>query len=111
MRLSRILTGFVGILGLALPGLGAVAAHPGTINYVEGSVSINGDAVAPSKIGSADLTAGAVLKTDAGKAELLLTPGVFLRVGDHSQVRMVSSGLTDTRVAVDRGVALLEATE
>lgn len=111
MRWSQIHNGVVAILGLALPALGAIAAHPGTINYVEGSVSINGEAVTPSSIGSADLTQGAVLKTDSGKAEVLLTPGVFLRVGNHSEVRMVSSGLTDTRVALDRGVALLEATE
>ena len=111
MRLSQVQTGLVALLGLALPALGAIAAHPGTINYVEGSVSINGETVAPSSIGSAELTAGAVLKTDNGKAEVLLTPGVFLRVGNHSAVRMVSTGLTDTHVAVDRGVALLEATE
>ena len=111
MRLSRIQAGLVAVLGLAFPALGAIAAHPGTINYVEGSVSINGDTVTPSSIGSADLGPGAVLKTDSGKAEVLLTPGVFLRVGNNSQVRMVSSGLTDTRVAVDHGVALLEATE
>jgi len=103
--------GLVAALGLTLPALGAIAAHPGTINYVEGSVSVNGEAIAPSSIGSADLRPNAVLKTDVGKAEVLLTPGVFLRVGNNSQVRMISSGLTDTRVAVDRGVALLEATE
>jgi hypothetical protein len=111
MRLSRIQTGLVVALGLALPAVGAIAAHPGTINYVEGSVSVNGETVAPSSIGSADLRPGAVLKTQSGKAEVLLTPGVFLRIGNHSQVRMVSNGLTDTRVAVDSGTALLEATE
>jgi len=40
---------------------------------------------------------------------MLLTPGIFLRLGDHSAVRMVSPNLTDTRVEVLRGEAIVEA--
>jgi hypothetical protein len=39
---------------------------------------------------------------------MLLTPGVFFRLGDHSAARMVSPSLTDTRVELLRGKALLE---
>jgi hypothetical protein len=42
---------------------------------------------------------------------MLLTPGVLLRLGPTSQVRMVSPNLTDTRVEVLRGTAMVEATD
>ncbi len=52
-----------------------------------------------------------VLETGQGRAEVLLTPGVFLRVGDNSAVRLVSPGLADTRVEVLRGQAIVEVAE
>ena len=39
---------------------------------------------------------------------MLLTPGVYFRLGDNSEVRMVSPGLADTRVELVKGSALLE---
>lgn len=86
-------------------------AVPGTLNYVEGSVSIGSQAITAKSIGSADLGAGQSLVTQAGKAEILLTPGVFLRVGDNSSVKMISPSLTDTQVELDRGHAIVEVAE
>jgi hypothetical protein len=40
-----------------------------------------------------------------------LTPGVFLRLGDHSAMRMQNPSLTNTSVEVLRGEALVEATD
>ena len=57
------------------------------------------------------LKPGSVLQTRTGRAEVLLSPGVFLRVGHDSEIKMISSGLLDTRIQVDRGVTLLEATD
>ena len=62
-------------------------------------------------IGSAQLQAGQSLTTESGKAEILLVPGVFLRVGDNSSVRLISPSLIDTQVAVDKGEALVEVAE
>ena len=87
------------------------SAVPGTLNYVEGQVSLGSRTLNSKSIGSAEMEAGQSLRTRAGKAEVLLTPGVFLRVGSHSSVRMISSGLTDTHVEVDRGHAMLEVAE
>src|SRR5260370_1190324 len=69
----------------------ANSAVPGTLNYVEGKVSIGGDTLDSKSIGSAELKRGQSLTTESGKAEVLLTPGVFLRVGDNSTVTMISS--------------------
>ena len=86
-------------------------AVPGTVNYVEGSASIEGRMLNQRSVGSAQLEPGQVLETANGRAELLLTPGVFLRVGENSAVRMVSPDLLNTRVEVDRGRADFEVDE
>jgi hypothetical protein len=83
-------------------------ARPGTINYVEGEATLNGQALTSHSVGSAEVGAGQTVETAAGKAEVLLTPGVFLRLGDHSAMTMVSPDLTRTEVQVDRGTAEVE---
>src|SRR5580692_908903 len=74
----------------------AKTAVPGTLNYVEGQVSIGEQALNSKSIGNAELQQGQTLVTEKGKAEILLTPGVFLRLGNNSSVKMISSSLTDT---------------
>jgi hypothetical protein len=95
---------------LRSPAWGATPPQPGTINYIEGQVSIDGHSIASSSVGTAQLPAGQTLTTDNGRAEILLTPGVFFRVGDHSSVQMVSPGIADTVLALDKGRAIVEVT-
>jgi hypothetical protein len=83
-------------------------ARPGTINYVEGNATLNGQAIAAQSAGNAEIATGQTLATTNGKVEVLLTPGVFLRIGDNSAVTMVSPDLTRTEVQVDRGTAEVE---
>ena len=42
---------------------------------------------------------------------MLLTPGVFLRVGENSAVRMISPNLLNTQMELDRGRADIEVDE
>jgi hypothetical protein len=83
-------------------------ATPGALNYVEGQASMDDQTLDSKSVGSAQLQAGQVLATGNGKAELLLTPGVYLRLGSNSSVKMISSGLTNTQVALYQGQAMLE---
>ena len=83
-------------------------ATPGTLNYVEGQASMADQALDSKSVGSAELQPGQVLATGNGKAEVLLTPGVYLRMGNNSLVKMVSNSLTNTQVALDQGEAMLE---
>jgi hypothetical protein len=85
--------------------------RPGSLNYVEGRVTIGTQVIDPKSVGSAELEAGQSLITEDGKAEILLTPGAFLRLGDNSSIKMLSSGLTDTKVQVLKGRALVEVAE
>jgi hypothetical protein len=95
----------------AIPAAAASSAIPGAVNYVEGQVAVAGQAVTSQSVGSVQMQPNQVLETGQGRAEILLTPGVFLRVGDNSAVRLVSPGLADTRVEVLRGHAIVEVAE
>ena len=98
---------------LSLAGVAFAAppsnARPGTLNYSEGQVTLDGRAVTRNSLGSTEVEPGQVLRTNQGKVEMLLTPGVFVRLADHSAIRMVSPSLTDTRVELVSGEAMVEA--
>jgi hypothetical protein len=96
---------------LAIPAIAASSAVPGMLNYVEGQVAVAGQTVTSHSVGSVQVEPNQVLETGQGRAELLLTPGVFLRVGDNSAVRLISAGLANTRVEVLRGQAIVEVAE
>jgi hypothetical protein len=84
-------------------------ARPGTLNYVEGHASIDGSPVSSQSVGFATLQPGQQLATADGKVEMLLTPGVFLRLGNNSTIKMVKPDLTHTEVRLERGHAEVEA--
>lgn len=83
-------------------------AVPGTVNYVEGQVALDGQSLPAKLNGSTLVETNHVLDTGQGNAEMLLTPGVYFRLGANSQARMVSPGLADTRVELVKGEAMLE---
>ena len=91
-----------------IPNQVAAVNPVGALNYVEGQASINGQTLTPRSVGSADLQRGQSLVTQSGKAEILLTPGVFLRVDDNSSVLMVSPSLAPTVVELVKGRAMVE---
>jgi hypothetical protein len=103
---SMILAGLTSI-----PALAANSALPGTVNYVEGNVTLGDQALNAKAVGSETVEPGQTLVTNNGKAEMLLTPGVFVRLGDNSAVELVSGDLTNTQVRLDRGSAMIEVDE
>ena len=96
---------------LCAPAFGANPARPGTINYIEGSALVAGLPVTQKSVGTLALDPGQVLSTEQGRAEVLLTPGIYLRLDDDSSVRMISPDLTSTQVALDKGHATVEVDE
>jgi hypothetical protein len=83
--------------------------QPGALNYTEGQVSIDGQAVRGAR--NTAVQPGQILQTQDGKAEMLLTPGVFLRLNNHSQARLVSASITDMRIDLLQGEAMIEAAQ
>src|SRR5260370_16930213 len=110
MKLSRMkVLGSLFMAGiLSVPAWAAKTAQAGSLNYVEGQVSIGGQPVNADSVGNVTLQSGQILSTGNGRAEVLLTPGVFLRVDNNSSVQMNSLSLIDTEVAINQGRAMVE---
>jgi len=86
-----------------------ISARSGLIHYVEGQVYL-GDEQVESKFGNfPEVKENGQLRTGEGRAEVLLTPGVFLRLGENSAFRMVTNRLIDTRLEFLSGTAIVEA--
>jgi len=84
-------------------------ARPGTINYVEGQVAMGGQTLDAKSTGME--LGDRSITTLNGKAEILLTPGVFLRLGPNTSAKLVSASLTDTQVQIEQGRAMIEVDE
>ncbi|HXE62396.1 MAG TPA: hypothetical protein VN519_02595 [Bryobacteraceae bacterium] len=86
-------------------------SHSGTVDYFQGDVSIDGLQLVSKTARFSTLKEQGVLKVGEGRAEMLLTPGVILRVGENSSVRMLDSDLLHTQVQLISGTAMVEAME
>jgi hypothetical protein len=92
---------------LPVCGQFVISAKSGLINYVEGEVLLGGEAVVSKSGPRAEMREASELRTADGRAEVLLNPGVFLRVGENSAVRMVSNRLADIRIEFISGAAIV----
>ncbi len=88
------------LFALALPLMAAVTPAPGTLNSVQGALSVNGRAVDADAIGGAAVRSGDVLRTGDGMAEVLVGRGSILRAGPSSQI--VFGALQPDRGGADR---------
>jgi hypothetical protein len=85
------------------------SAHSGTLHYFEGDVSVDSTPV-HSKAGRfSEVKEQSVLRTAQGRAEVLLTPGFFLRVGENSAIKMLDNRLVSTRVEILSGIVIVES--
>ena len=99
------------VAGLPAFGQSVVSTHSGVVYFFEGSVFAGGQQL-QQKFGKfPDLGEGGELRTEKGRAEVLLTPGVILRVDQNSAIRMISTQLADTRVELTQGSVIVEAGE
>ncbi len=92
-------------------GQSAISAHSGMVHYVEGMVLLDGQQVDPKFGEFPEVKNDQVLKAEEGRAEVLLTPGVFLRLAENSSFRMLSNRLSDTAIEVLSGSVMFEVDE
>jgi hypothetical protein len=88
-----------------------ISSHSGVIQYVEGRAYLGDKPIEPKLGQFPDIKENQEFRTADGRAEVLLTPGVFLRLGENSSLRMLSTRLTDTRVELLSGSAIIECNE
>src|SRR5690242_2073311 len=110
---------FVGKLGLLFSVAGGVlvihasaqkvvSARAGLVSFTQGPAFVDGKRVFPRPTRFLQMRNGETLSTGRGRAELLLAPGAFLRISENAQVRMDDTQLSDTRVTLLKGDALIE---
>jgi hypothetical protein len=101
------------VTALALPAAGqsVISARSGVIHFFEGSVYLRDQPLEPHPGKFRILAPGDELRTAQGSAEVLLTPGVFLRIGEKSAIRMIANNLADTRVGLLTGSAIVASDE
>src|SRR5713226_5844313 len=88
-----------------------ISAHSGVINYTEGQVLLDGKPVRLELAKISDVKASQTLAAEDGRSEVLLTPGVFLRLAENSSFKMASNKLADTRLEILSGSALVQVSE
>src|SRR5580704_14354519 len=86
-------------------------AHSGTVHYFEGDVTVDGVKLVSQVARFSEMQEQSVLHTGLGRAEILLTPGVILRVGENTSVKMLDNRLMSTRVEFLSGIAMVEAVD
>jgi hypothetical protein len=112
--LTRFVLGCAALAVAAMPVASAqsvISARSGLVHYVEGRVFLNDQLIEPKFGEFPQLKENQELRNEDGRAEVLLTPGVFLRIAENSAVRMVNNRLIDTRVEFLSGEALLQVDE
>jgi hypothetical protein len=99
--------GFLALAGLAF-AQSAISAKAGMVNYIEGKVLLDGKPVVMKFGVFPQMANDSQLRTEDGRAEVLLSPGAFIRIAEDSGIRMVSDRLTDTRLELLGGSAVVE---
>jgi hypothetical protein len=92
-------------------GQQVISAHSGVIHFVEGKVTLDGTPVQPKFAEFPDVKNGQTLAAEDGRAEVLMNPGVILRIGENSSFKMLSNSRSDTRLEVLSGEAVVEVGE
>jgi hypothetical protein len=98
---------------MTLPAFGqaVVSTHSGIVHYFEGTVTVAGQPLEARFGRFTTIPDGADLRTEQGRAEILLTPGAILRVNNKSAIRMVDTALASTKVELLAGSAIMESAE
>jgi len=114
MSTFRLWTVLLGGLAAACTSFGqlTISTHSGLIQFTSGPVFLDDNEIHKTTTNSLEVKRESLLRTGSGgNAEVLLTPGVFLRLGPDSSIRMDANSLSDTRVALLSGSAMVECDE
>ncbi len=108
---SAITVLFVLSIGALAPAQQMIGAKAGLIPFVRGQVFLDGKSLRITRNDYAQMNNGQILSTKQGRAELLLSSGAYLRIGENGSLRMVRNSLDGTQLTLERGSALIEVVE
>ncbi|MDZ7637177.1 MAG: hypothetical protein U5J83_02835 [Bryobacterales bacterium] len=102
------------LICIAVPVFGqdAISAKSGMVNYFEGKVLLNGEPLAYDRARFPPIPEGGTLEaTEQGRAEVMLSPGLLMWVGEGAKVQLVSDSLLKSQVRVLAGSVVISGTE
>jgi hypothetical protein len=103
-----VILAFAAMLGPCATAQSVISARSGLVHYFEGTVYV-ADQRLESHVGRfVIIPDGAEIRTEQGRAEILLNPSVFMRIGENSSVRMLDSDLENTRLELLSGSAAID---
>lgn len=90
-----------------------ISARAGGVNYISGDASVRAEGKTDWRALDikSNLEQGDAVRTGAAsRVEVLLNPGSYLRVGEHTEFEMTDTSLEDLRLKLLRGSIIVEAT-
>jgi hypothetical protein len=85
-----------------------VSAKAGMIQYIEGDVFLDDKLLRLGYGDCVQMENGQSLRTRHGRAEMLVTTDIYLRLGRHGLLRMELNRLDDIQFSLEQGSALIE---
>jgi hypothetical protein len=94
---------------LPLSAQSVISVRSGVIHFSEGAVFLDNQPLEHRFGRFEQMKDGSEIRTQDGRAEVILTPGVFLRLGRNSAIRLISGRLADTQLEFVSGSAVLDS--
>ena len=98
--MARFVAALLFLAGVSLPAQDIISARAGYLNYQEGQPALE----------RRQLQQGETFRGQ-GRTELLLTAGSFLRLDQNSEIRMLSTRLSEVQVELVEGTVSVEVNE
>jgi hypothetical protein len=111
MRSKTLLMAAVLALPAAALAQEIVTARAGLVHLIEGTVLIENKVVEQTGDKFLSMKTGETLSTEAGRAEILLNAGTYLRIGQNASFRLDSADLDNTHLTLLSGTVLIEVTD
>jgi hypothetical protein len=83
--------------------------HGGLVNVVDGEAGcMCGNGSASALRAKQEVRSGDTIKVGAGRVEILLNPGYYLRLGPHTEARLVDLTPGNLKIKLSSGAAIIE---
>jgi hypothetical protein len=110
-RISGLSAAILALSAISASAQPVISAKAGTIAKVEGKVYLGDQVVEESLTKFPDIKENGVVRTEEGRAEILLAPGIVMHLGEKSSFRLITNRLIDTRLELLTGSAVVDAEE
>lgn len=110
-RSLALSAGIAALCAISASAQPVISAKAGTIAKAEGMVYLGDQVVEESLTRFPDIKENGVVRTEVGRAEVLLTPGIVLHLGENSSFRLITNRLIDTRLELLTGSAVVDVEE